>query len=141
MSSAALGCGQISPRVHSKHFQRLWIEDGIQSRNDGTGRPSNSFHIFLPIIGARLLFIFLGNLTTNHVTRNFNFSPKLHSLILYYWGNISPISRTMILSYRMMYFPVAIRTVGLFLLKLKSGDTREKKPLFFFFLLDFLLIS
>ncbi|CAD7679313.1 unnamed protein product [Nyctereutes procyonoides] len=32
---------RISPKVHSKHFQRLWIRNVIQSRNDGTDGPSH----------------------------------------------------------------------------------------------------
>lgn len=130
MVSAALDCGQISPKVHPKHFQRLWIKNGIQSRKDGTSRPSSSFHIFLPVVGVELLFIFLGNLTNNHVTRNFNFSHKLQSLILYDWKYISSISRAMTQFIGQCIFLVAIRTSGLYLLKLKSGGTR-KKPLSF----------
>lgn len=105
MVSAALDCGQINPKVHSKHFQRLWIKNGIQSRKDGTSQPSSSFHIFLPVVRVELPFIFLGNLTNNHVTRNFNFSHKLQNLILYDWKYISSISRAMTLSYRTVYFP------------------------------------
>lgn len=99
------GLSQINPRSPWNTAKGLIaIENGIQSRNEGTIGSSDYFHIFLPVVGFRLLFIFLGYLTWNHVIGNINFSQKLNSMIPSYWKNISPTNRAATLSYRTLHF-------------------------------------
>ena len=78
-----------------------------------------------------VLFIFLGNLTSNHISRNFKFSPKLHSLIFYYWKNISPVSRAMTLSQRTVYFPCCSRDFWFVFAQAEVSWQQEKKSLSF----------
>lgn len=136
MSSASLDCHQITPKASWNTAKGLIsIENGIQSRNEGTIVSSDCFHIFLPVVGFKLLFIFLGYLAWNHVIGNINFSQKLNGMIPSYWKNISLPNRAVTLSYRTRHFPCWSK-VGWFVSAPAEvwWHQRKKLPVLFLFL-------